>query len=83
MSTGNAAALPSQRKSVASVALFDLPENSETLLAECFRQFGIETVRFAHEDAGRLQKEKFEACVLPLGPSAGEIIEAARTIELQ
>ncbi len=79
MSTGNAAVLPSQRKSVASVALFDLPDSSETLLAECFRQFGIETVRFAREDAGRLQREKFEACVLPLGPSAGEIIEAART----
>jgi hypothetical protein len=78
MSTGNAPALPSHRKSVASVALFDLPENSEAMLAECFRQFGIETVRLAHEDAERLQKEKFEACVLPLGPSAGEIIELAR-----
>jgi hypothetical protein len=78
MSTGNASALPSHRKSVASVVLFDLPENSESLLAECFRQFGIDTVRLAHEDAGRLQTEKFEACVLPLGPSAGEIIELAR-----
>ena len=78
MSTGNAPALPSHRKSVASVALFDLPENSEAMLAECFRQFGIDTVRLAHEDAGRLQTEKFEACVLPLGPSAGEIIELAR-----
>ena len=78
MSTGNASALPSHRKSVASVVLFDLPENSESLLAECFRQFGIDTVRLAHEDAGRLQTEKFEACVLPMGPSAGEIIELAR-----
>jgi hypothetical protein len=78
MSIGNASALPSHRKSVASVVLFDLPENSESLLAECFRQFGIDTVRLAHEDAGRLQTEKFEACVLPLGPSAGEIIELAR-----
>jgi hypothetical protein len=78
MSTSNTSALPSHRKSVASVALFDLPENSESLLAECFRQFGIDAVRLTHEDAERLQKEKFEACVLPLGPSAGEIIELAR-----
>jgi PilZ domain len=66
------------RKSVARVALFDLPEASRSLMVECFKQFGIETVALARKDAGRLQMEKFEACVLPLGPSAGEIIELAR-----
>ena len=78
MSTGTVPALPSHRKSVASVALFDLPDNSEALLAECFRQFGIDTIRLAREDAPRLQREKFEACVLPLDSSAGEIIALAR-----
>lgn len=77
-STGTAPALPSQRKSVARVALFDLPETSHTLLAECFRQFGFETVSLARENANRLQSEKFEACVLALGPPAGSIIELAR-----
>jgi hypothetical protein len=63
---------------VARVALFDLSQASESLLSECFRQFGIETIRLSHEDAVRLQVEKFEACVLPLGESAGEIIQLAR-----
>jgi len=66
------------RKSAARVALFDLSEPSQNLVAECFRQFGIETFTLSGQDAGRLQTEKFEACVLPLGPAAGSIIESAR-----
>lgn len=77
-SAAAASAQTSSRKSVARVALFDLPESSQNLLAECFRQFGIETVLIAGKNAERLQNEKFEACVLPLGPSAGTIIEMAR-----
>lgn len=77
-SFGTAPALPSHRKSVARVALFDLNENSHALLTECFRQFGIDTVPIERENAKRLQKEKFDACVLPLDPSAGSIIEMAR-----
>jgi hypothetical protein len=63
---------------VARVALFDLSNTSAQLLTECFRQFGIETVSIAREEADRLAREKFEACVLPLGESAGSIIELAR-----
>ena len=70
--------LPSFRKSVARVALFDLSESSHSLLAECFRQFGVETVHLPRKHADRLQKEKFEACVLRLDPAAGIIIETAR-----
>jgi len=78
-STGTALAPQSaHRKSVARVALFDLPEASAQLVAECFRQYGIDTVLIAREDADRLQREKFEACVLPLGEGAGDIIELAR-----
>jgi hypothetical protein len=66
------------RKSVARVALFDLPLSSSCVITECFRQFGIETVLLAAKDSARLHNEKFEACVLPLGPAAGDIIEAAR-----
>jgi hypothetical protein len=75
----NASALPNHRKNAARIALFDLPEPSYALLSECFRQFGMETVLFAGEEAQRLQREKFEACVLPLGPAAGNIIELTRT----
>jgi PilZ domain len=73
------APLPAHRKSVARVALFDLPEPSSTLISDCFRQFGIETVPITAEDAERLRREKFEACVLPLGPSAGNVIALARS----
>jgi PilZ domain-containing protein len=75
-----APALPvaGQRKTIARVALFNLPESPLALLTECFRQFGVETVQVRHEHADRLQKEKFEACVLPLDPAAGPVIEMAR-----
>jgi len=78
-STGTALApLPVHRKTAARVALFDLPELSAQVVTECFRQSGIETVLIAREHADRLQREKFEACVLPLEETAGSIIELAR-----
>jgi hypothetical protein len=69
---------PVHRKTAARVALFDLPELSAQVVTECFRQSGIETVLVAREHADRLQREKFEACVLPLEETAGTIIELAR-----
>jgi hypothetical protein len=66
------------RKTAARVAMFDLTGASAQLLTDCFHQFGIETVTVARDHVDRLQREKFEACVLPLGESAGEIIELAR-----
>jgi hypothetical protein len=71
-------AIPVQRKNVARVALFDLPETSASVINECFRQFGIDTTAIAHPQAERLRREKFEACVLPLNASVGDIIEIAR-----
>jgi hypothetical protein len=70
--------LPVHRKTAARVALFDLPEASAQVVTECFRQSGIETVLISREHADRLRREKFEACVLPLGDRAGSIIELAR-----
>lgn len=72
------APLPAHRKSVARVALFDLPEASAQLVSECFRQYGIETVPIPREHSDRLRREKFEACVLALDEAAGSIIELAR-----
>ncbi len=48
------------------------------MITECFRQFGIETIPISCDQIERLQREKFEACVLPLGEAAGSIIEMAR-----
>ena len=68
----------SPRKAAARTALVDLKEPSRILLAECFRQFGIETVVMTANAAERMRKEKFEACVLPLGESSEAVMESAR-----
>jgi hypothetical protein len=49
------------------------------LLAECFRQHGMETVLVSSGAAERLRQEKFEACVIALGHGAEKVMEAART----
>jgi hypothetical protein len=72
------APFPEHRKTTARVAMFDLSDASSHLVGECFRQFGIETVTIPRDRVDRLQREKFEACVLPLNDSAGTIIELAR-----
>src|SRR3984885_7661173 len=67
------------RKASARVALVDIKEPYRNTLAECFRQFGIESVSLNGDAAERLKKEKFEACVVKLGPGAQEVMETART----
>jgi hypothetical protein len=69
----------SPRRAAARAALVDLNDASRTLLAECFRQFGIETVAMSGESGDRLHKEKFEACVLSLKDDSASLMEAART----
>jgi Tfp pilus assembly protein PilZ len=69
----------STRKAAARTALVGLNDSSRILLAECFRQFGIETVPVTANAAERLHKEKFEACVLRLGNGADSVMEAARS----
>jgi len=70
---------PSVRKAAARTALVGLNEPSRALLAECFRQFNIETVVISSDAAERLRKEKFEACVLSLGNGADAVMESARS----
>jgi hypothetical protein len=78
--TGTAPApIPVHRKTAARVALFDLPLAATTLLNECFRQYGIETITIPGEDAERLAREKFDACVLSLEADVGAIIGLARS----
>jgi hypothetical protein len=55
-----------------------LHENSRSLLAECFRQFGIDSVAMSGERAERLASEKFEACVVRVGSKAAPVLESAR-----
>jgi PilZ domain len=67
------------RKALARVALVDVKESARTVLSECFRQFGIETVVMSDTAADRLKREKFEACVVRLCPETEPILESART----
>jgi hypothetical protein len=53
-------------------------ESARVLLAECFRQFGIESVVMSADAAERMRREKFEACVVHLGNGAETVMEAAR-----
>ena len=76
---GTALAPAPSIKKAARAALVDLKESSRFLLTECFRQFGIEAVVTSGSSAERLRQEKFEACVLKLGPGAEAIMEAARS----
>jgi hypothetical protein len=69
----------SAKKTSARVALIDMKEPARSTLAECFRQFGVESVSLNGNAAERLKKEKFEACVIKLGPAAQVLMESART----
>ncbi len=66
------------RKASARVALVDMRESSRHILSDCFRQFGIETVLMTGNVPERLAKEKFEACVLTLGPEAEVVMASVR-----
>jgi hypothetical protein len=67
------------KKAAARIAMVDLPDANRTVLTDCFRQFGIEAVTVTGNAADRLRKEKFEACIVKLGPTAQAVMEAART----
>lgn len=71
--------LPTSRKAAARAALIDLKEPGRTMIAECFRQFGIETAFLGADSIERLKRDKFEACVLKLAPPAEAVMESARS----
>ena len=72
-------AIPPRKKILARAALVDVKESGRTILSDCFKQFGIETVVMTGDIPDRLQKEKFEACVVKLGPEAEAVMGSART----
>lgn len=71
---------PTSRRASARAALVGFHEPQQTLLSDCFRQFGIEPVAVQTDAVDRMRKEKFEACVLGLvkGDEADAVMEAAR-----
>jgi len=73
------APIPPTKQAAARIALIDLKDTTRTILADCFKQFGIAPVEMPANSASRIQKEKFEACVIKLGPAAQAVMEAIRT----
>jgi len=66
------------KKNAARAALVDIADPARTILADCFRQFGVETVLMSEDALERLTREKFDACVVRLEPSAEAVMDAAR-----
>jgi hypothetical protein len=72
------AQVPVYRKASARIAFVGLPDATQRMLTDCFRQFGVETVLLNGDAVQRLKKEKFEACALGLAPGAEIVMETAR-----
>lgn len=70
---------PRSRKASARVALIDIKEPERALLADCFKQFGIEAVVMTGNIQERLRREKIEACVVQLAPEAVPVMESVRS----
>jgi hypothetical protein len=65
-------------RSAARVALHGLDEATTGILSDCFHQFGIQTV-WVSDLLDRLEREKFEGCVLSLdAENAEELLAGAR-----
>jgi hypothetical protein len=71
--------IPPSKKAAAKVALVNLHPNTNRVLAECFRQFGLQSINVTTDAPERLHKEKFEACVIKLAPGAEGVMQSART----
>lgn len=68
------------RKAAARAALVGFNDSTHSILAECFRQYGIEPIAVTADAAERIRREKFEACVVPLADWTGSefVLEATR-----
>lgn len=66
-------------KVVAKVASIGLDDATNTLLQDCFKQFGIHLNSINGNFADALGRQKFEACVIKLyAPDAEKVLSAAR-----
>lgn len=65
-------------RAIARIALIGLSETDTSFLADCFRQFKLQTVSVADQPENALKKDKFAGCVIPLVNGAEEVLRAAR-----
>jgi hypothetical protein len=67
------------QKPAARAVLFGLEPGTADVIRDCFRQFKVETVLESDCSGQRLERERFEACVVALDdPRAAGLIETAR-----
>jgi DNA-binding NarL/FixJ family response regulator len=71
--------IPATKKAAARIALLDIHEPARTVLTDCFKQFGMEAITIIGYASECLKQQKFDACVVPLGPDAEAVMEAARS----
>ena len=75
----SAGVLAGAHKPAARAVLFGLEPATADIIRDCFRQFKVETVVESDCSGQRLERERFEACVVALDdPRAGKLIEFAR-----
>jgi hypothetical protein len=68
------------QKPAARAIMFALNAETAALLRDCFRQFGVDAIPEEDRSGARLQREKFEACVVSLeDPMAAQLMQTART----
>jgi len=65
-------------KTTATVALIGVDIGTSAVLRDSFKQFGIDTTEMLAEEAGRMRREKFEACAIPLEDSVEETLKMIR-----
>ncbi|MBZ5521088.1 MAG: PilZ domain-containing protein [Acidobacteriia bacterium] len=64
---------------IAKVASVGLDQASNAMLADCFKQFGVQVVPVEGDPVALLNRQKFEACVVRLyDPETVKILDAAR-----
>jgi uncharacterized protein (TIGR02266 family) len=67
------------QKPAAKAILFAVPPETAAVVRDCFRQFGVEAIPDDDRTGTRLQREKFEACVVSLeDPMAAQLMQTAR-----
>lgn len=65
---------------MAFVALIGLDDKSNAMFRDSFKQFGIETAAFTHDEAPvRFKKEKYEACVVRLDKGVDQFLAKVRS----
>jgi hypothetical protein len=80
MTAASSTGLPAgAQKPAARAILFAISSPTCDVVRDCFRQFGVDAILDDDPAGQRLQREKFEACVVALDdPEAPNLIEAAR-----